>query len=70
MLIMLHLFTVPTSGKVGSKALALVPAQAQPPATKPVVGVAPAALVVDCTSFAITTIDRYMLFLNNFTIYV
>ena len=67
MLITLHPFTVPASGKVGGKELALVPARAQPPATAPVVGAAPAAPAVDRTSTAITTTDRYTFFLNNFT---
>ena len=70
MLITLHPFIVPTFGKVESKELALVPARAQPPATAPVVGAAFAAPTMDRTSTAITTTDRYMFFLNNFTIYV
>lgn len=50
----------PASGKAGGKELALVPARAQPPATAPVVGAAPAASAVDRTSTAITTTDRYV----------
>ena len=59
MLITLHPFIVPASGKVGGKELALVPGRAQPPATAPIVGAAPAASTVDRTSIAITTTNRY-----------
>ena len=70
MLITLHSFTVLASGKVGGKELALVPARAQPLAIAPVVGAAPAFHIVDRTSNAITTTDRYMFFLYNLKIYV
>ncbi len=57
-----HLFSGQTSGKVGGKQLALVPARAPTQAAAPVVGAAPAAPAVDRASTAITTTDRYMFF--------